>query len=74
MDNIFILIHTLQSEMPLGQHESLPNAIAKVVSRVAPSMLLSTCSQTIAFLLGNMLKVLLCKDLLNDGLNIYFVS
>ncbi|XP_069076123.1 NPC intracellular cholesterol transporter 1 [Pleurodeles waltl] len=51
VDNIFIIVQTLQrDERPLG--ESLDQQIGRVLGEVAPSIFLSSFSETIAFFLG----------------------
>ncbi|MEE6464214.1 hypothetical protein FKM82_006214 [Ascaphus truei] len=51
VDNIFILVQTLQRDERL-QGENLSQQIGRVLGDVAPSMFLSSFSETIAFFLG----------------------
>ena len=51
VDNIFILVQRYQRDIRL-QNETLEMQIARIVSKVGPSMLLTSCSESLAFLLG----------------------
>ncbi|XP_075389176.1 NPC intracellular cholesterol transporter 1 isoform X1 [Tenrec ecaudatus] len=51
VDNIFILVQTYQREERL-QGETLDQHVGRVLGEVAPSMLLSSFSETVAFFLG----------------------
>ncbi|PAA66704.1 hypothetical protein BOX15_Mlig025683g1 [Macrostomum lignano] len=50
VDNIFILVHTLQRDF-VGA-DSVEAKVARVVGRVGPSMLLSSLSESVAFFFG----------------------
>ncbi|XP_012657471.1 Niemann-Pick C1 protein [Otolemur garnettii] len=52
VDNIFILVQTYQRDERL-QGETLDQQLGRVLGEVAPSMFLSSFSETIAFFLGN---------------------
>ncbi|XP_063724726.1 NPC intracellular cholesterol transporter 1-like isoform X3 [Symsagittifera roscoffensis] len=54
VDNIFILVQCYQRYRPKDRNESLEVQIATVFSKVAPSMLLSSCAEALAFFLGAM--------------------
>jgi len=51
VDNIFILVQTYQRDSRLP-HESLEDQIGRIVGQVAPSMLLTGISESVAFFLG----------------------
>jgi len=51
VDNIFILVQTYQRDTRLP-HESLEDQIGRIVGQVAPSMLLTGISESVAFFLG----------------------
>jgi len=51
VDNIFILVQTYQRDARLP-HESLEDQIGRIVGQVAPSMLLTGISESVAFFLG----------------------
>nr|XP_033789766.1 NPC intracellular cholesterol transporter 1 [Geotrypetes seraphini] len=51
VDNIFIIVQALQRDERL-QGETLEHQIGRVLGEVAPSMLLSSFSETVAFFLG----------------------
>eukprot|EP00112_Aurelia_sp_Birch-Aquarium-sp1_P006727 Seg1737.3 transcript_id=Seg1737.3/GoldUCD/mRNA.D3Y31 product="NPC intracellular cholesterol transporter 1" protein_id=Seg1737.3/GoldUCD/D3Y31 len=53
VDNIFILVQTFQRDVRLP-HEQIPHQIGRVLGQVAPSMLLSSLSESVAFGLGAM--------------------
>ncbi|XP_063588187.1 NPC intracellular cholesterol transporter 1-like [Penaeus indicus] len=53
VDNIFILVQTWQRE-PRQEGESLEDHVGRVVGKVAPSMLLSTCAEALCFFLGGL--------------------
>ncbi|NXI48532.1 NPC1 protein, partial [Galbula dea] len=53
VDNIFIIVQTLQRDERL-QGETLDKQIGRVLGDVAPSMLLSSFSETVAFFLGTL--------------------
>ncbi|NXH16805.1 NPC1 protein, partial [Bucco capensis] len=53
VDNIFIIVQTLQRDERL-QGETLDRQIGRVLGDVAPSMLLSSFSETVAFFLGTL--------------------
>ena len=63
VDNIFILVQTYQRSSRYPD-EDIPNKIGRVLGEVAPSMLLSSLSETVAFALGEYLwwggGILLC--------------
>ncbi|XP_075262325.1 NPC intracellular cholesterol transporter 1-like isoform X3 [Convolutriloba macropyga] len=55
VDNIFILVQYYQRyKPPKDRNEPLEVQIATVFSKVAPSMLLSSCAEALAFFLGAM--------------------
>jgi len=51
VDNIFILVQTYQRDIRLP-HESLEDQVGRIVGQVAPSMLLTGFSESVAFFLG----------------------
>ncbi|KAM3866473.1 NPC intracellular cholesterol transporter 1 [Diretmus argenteus] len=51
VDNIFIIVQTYQRDERL-QHEELHQQIGRILGDVAPSMFLSSFSETVAFFLG----------------------
>ncbi|XP_028659508.1 NPC intracellular cholesterol transporter 1 [Erpetoichthys calabaricus] len=51
VDNIFIIVQTYQRDERLN-HEELHHQIGRVLGEVAPSMFLSSLSETVAFFLG----------------------
>ena len=51
VDNIFILVQTYQRE-PRQEHESHAEHVGRVVGEVAPSMLLTSVSESTCFFLG----------------------
>jgi len=51
VDNIFILVQTYQRDVRQS-HESLEDQIGRIVGQVAPSMLLTGISESVAFFLG----------------------
>lgn len=51
VDNIFILVQTYQREIKIPG-ESVEMCVSRVVSKVGPSILLTSISESIAFLLG----------------------
>ncbi|CAL8313072.1 unnamed protein product [Gadus morhua 'NCC'] len=51
VDNIFIIVQTLQRDERMPQEE-LHQQIGRILGDVAPSMLLSSVSETVAFFLG----------------------
>uniref|UniRef100_H3BC01 NPC intracellular cholesterol transporter 1 n=1 Tax=Latimeria chalumnae TaxID=7897 RepID=H3BC01_LATCH len=51
VDNIFIMVQALERDERLP-HEELSQQIGRVLGEVAPSMLLSALSETVAFFLG----------------------
>lgn len=51
VDNIFILVQTYQRDIRLP-HEGLEDQIGRIVGQVAPSMLLTGISESVAFFLG----------------------
>uniref|UniRef100_A0A8B9FK57 NPC intracellular cholesterol transporter 1 n=1 Tax=Amazona collaria TaxID=241587 RepID=A0A8B9FK57_9PSIT len=53
VDNIFIMVQTLQRDERL-QGETLDKQIGRVLGDVAPSMFLSSFSETVAFFLGTL--------------------
>ncbi|NXP53899.1 NPC1 protein, partial [Heliornis fulica] len=53
VDNIFIIVQTLQRDERL-QDETLDKQIGRVLGDVAPSMFLSSFSETVAFFLGTL--------------------
>lgn len=53
VDNIFILVQTWQRE-PRLEGETVEQHVGRVVGKVAPSMLLSTCAETLCFFLGGL--------------------
>lgn len=53
VDNIFILVQTWQRE-PRQEGESVEDHVGRVVGKVAPSMLLSTCAEALCFFLGGL--------------------
>ncbi|NXP82275.1 NPC1 protein, partial [Ramphastos sulfuratus] len=53
VDNIFIIVQTLQRDERL-QGETLDKQIGRVLGDVAPSMLLSSLSEAVAFFLGTL--------------------
>ncbi|NXL57529.1 NPC1 protein, partial [Chordeiles acutipennis] len=53
VDNIFIMVQTLQRDERL-QSETLDKQIGRVLGDVAPSMFLSSLSETVAFFLGTL--------------------
>lgn len=52
-DNIFILVQTWQ-RTPRNKGETTEQHVGRVVGKVAPSMLLSTCAETLCFFLGGL--------------------
>ncbi|XP_042881418.1 NPC intracellular cholesterol transporter 1-like [Penaeus japonicus] len=53
VDNIFILVQTWQRE-PRQEGETVEDHVGRVVGKVAPSMLLSTCAEALCFFLGGL--------------------
>ncbi|XP_048363973.1 NPC intracellular cholesterol transporter 1 [Sphaerodactylus townsendi] len=53
VDNIFIVVQTLQRDERL-QGETLDKQIGRILGEVAPSMFLSSFSETVAFFLGTL--------------------
>ncbi|XP_053105399.1 NPC intracellular cholesterol transporter 1 [Hemicordylus capensis] len=53
VDNIFIIVQTFQRDERL-QGETLDKQIGRILGDVAPSMLLSSFSETVAFFLGSL--------------------
>ncbi|XP_017557987.1 NPC intracellular cholesterol transporter 1 [Pygocentrus nattereri] len=53
VDNIFIMVQAVQRDERM-QHEELHQQIGRVLGDVAPSMLLSSISETVAFFLGSL--------------------
>ncbi|XP_072525289.1 NPC intracellular cholesterol transporter 1 [Salminus brasiliensis] len=53
VDNIFIIVQTFQRDERM-QHEELHQQIGRVLGDVAPSMFLSSVSETVAFFLGSL--------------------
>ncbi|KAM9439657.1 NPC intracellular cholesterol transporter 1 [Clarias gariepinus] len=51
VDNIFIIVQTFQRDKRL-EHEELHQQIGRILGDVAPSMFLSSLSETVAFFLG----------------------
>lgn len=51
VDNIFILVQNYQRDVRL-ENESLEEQIGRIVGRVGPSMLLTSTTEALAFLLG----------------------
>ena len=51
VDNIFILVQSYQRDVRL-ENETLEEQIARLVGRVGPSMLLTSTTETLAFVLG----------------------
>ncbi|XP_047446163.1 NPC intracellular cholesterol transporter 1 [Mugil cephalus] len=51
VDNIFIIVQTYQRDERL-QHEQLHQQIGRILGDIAPSMFLSSFSETVAFFLG----------------------
>ncbi|KAB7495176.1 Niemann-Pick C1 protein [Armadillidium nasatum] len=51
VDNIFLLVQTLQRE-ERSENETVEEHVAKVVGKVAPSMLIATSSEVVCFFLG----------------------
>uniref|UniRef100_A0A7N8YL89 Niemann-Pick disease, type C1 n=1 Tax=Mastacembelus armatus TaxID=205130 RepID=A0A7N8YL89_9TELE len=51
VDNIFIIVQTYQRDERMPQEE-LHQQIGRILGDVAPSMFLSSCSETVAFFLG----------------------
>ncbi|XP_056149784.1 NPC intracellular cholesterol transporter 1 [Lampris incognitus] len=51
VDNIFIIVQTYQRDERM-QHEELHQQIGRILGDVAPSMFLSSLSETVAFFLG----------------------
>lgn len=51
VDNIFIIVQTWQRE-PRGKNESIEDHIGRVVGEVAPTIVVSTCSEAVCFFLG----------------------
>ena len=58
VDNIFILVQTYQ-RYSIYAEEDIPHKVGRVLGEVAPSMLLTSLSESIAFALGK-----LCNELL----------
>ena len=54
VDNIFILVQYFQRYQPKNRSETLEVQVATVFAKVAPSMLLSSCAECLAFFLGAM--------------------
>lgn len=53
VDNIFILVQTLQRDVRrVEDGETLEQQVARVVGKVGPSMLLTSSAESLAFLLG----------------------
>lgn len=59
VDNIFILVQAYQ-RAPVRRHvgETVPNAISRVVSKVGPSMLLSSATESLCFFLAAALSAM----------------
>ncbi|KAL6468249.1 hypothetical protein MHYP_G00239260 [Metynnis hypsauchen] len=53
VDNIFIMVQAVQRDERM-QHEELHQQIGRVLGDVAPSMFLSSISETVAFFLGSL--------------------
>lgn len=53
VDNIFILVQTYQRD-PRGATETHPEHVGRIVGEVAPSMLLSSVSESTCFFLGSL--------------------
>ncbi|XP_066513297.1 NPC intracellular cholesterol transporter 1-like [Hoplias malabaricus] len=53
VDNIFIIVQTFQRDVRM-QHEELHQQIGRILGDVAPSMFLSSISETVAFFLGSL--------------------
>eukprot|EP00794_Sanderia_malayensis_P012125 gene12125-13377_t len=53
VDNIFILVQTFQRDIRLPM-EQIPDQVGRVLGQVAPSMLLSSLAESVAFGLGAM--------------------
>ncbi|XP_036411674.1 NPC intracellular cholesterol transporter 1 [Colossoma macropomum] len=53
VDNIFIIVQAVQRDERM-QHEELHQQIGRVLGDVAPSMFLSSISETVAFFLGSL--------------------
>lgn len=53
VDNIFILIQNVQRDTRL-ENETIEHQISRIVGKVGPSMLLTSCSESLAFLLGSL--------------------
>lgn len=51
VDNIFILVQAYQRQKPLVD-EPVPHKVGRVLGEVAPSMLLTSVSESVAFALG----------------------
>jgi len=51
VDNIFILVQSFQRDIRLPD-ETVENQIGRIVGSVAPSMMLTGCSEAVAFFLG----------------------
>ena len=51
VDNIFILVQTYQRE-PMYSGEDVPSRVGRVLGIVAPSMLLTSLSESVAFAFG----------------------
>ena len=62
VDNIFILVQTYQRE-PSYKGEEVHHRVGRVLGIVAPSMLLSSLSESVAFAFG---KCELTDDIIND--------
>ena len=70
VDNIYILVQTYQRE-PRRPDESHAEHIGRIVGEVAPSMLLSSVSESCCFFLG--LLPLRVKFFEDNDLNIFFI-
>jgi len=58
VDNIFILVQTYQRDVRLPV-EQIPHQVGRVLGQVAPSMLLSSLSESVAFGLGKQISIYL---------------
>ena len=53
VDNIFILVQAYQRQN-LNANEDVPDKVGRVLGEVAPSMLLTSLSESVAFALGEL--------------------
>ncbi len=52
VDNVFILVQNYQRDIRLSKSETIEQQIGRIVGKVGPSMLLTSTSESLAFVLG----------------------